>query len=97
MNTILEALKNYAANHSGAYPENLDELIASGDLQTTNLTAQFRPDDFEILTNGFADPQGGKFIVGIRSPLPRSGGASVMILGGISDQGVPHTEIMNAN
>jgi hypothetical protein len=41
------------------------------------------------------NPHGEKVILSIRLPLQRHGRASVTVLGGISDGGVPHTSILN--
>jgi len=95
MTTLLTAVKNYATNHNGQYPGSFDQLTASGDLGTSNFAGNLGLDDFEFMKDGAVDQQGNKVILRIRVPLQRLGRASVMVLGGITDDGVTHTEITN--
>ncbi len=94
MNTLMAAVKSYVTNHAGQYPESFDQLTASGDLATTNFAGNLRLDDFEFTKNGWIGPQGTKTILGLRVPMPRAGRQSVMVVGGISDDGVVHTSIL---
>src|SRR5262249_43335301 len=41
INNLLTAIKNYATNHSGQFPESFEELVASGSLSTTNFAGNF--------------------------------------------------------
>ncbi len=97
MTVLLNAIKSYATNHSGRYPESLEQLTTSGDLGTTNFAGNLGLDDFELLKDGTVDQQGEKVILGIRVPIPRPGGASVMVVGGINSNGLTHTEILNVS
>jgi hypothetical protein len=95
MTTLLNAIKNYAAKHNGQYPGSFDQLTASGDLGTSNFAGNLGLGDFEFMKDGAVDQQGNKVILRIRVPLQRPDRASVMVLGGINDDGVTHTEITN--
>jgi len=95
ISTLLAAVKSYVTNHAGQYPDNFDQLIASGDLATTNFAGHLGLDDFELMKDGWVDPSGGKTILNLRVPMPRAGRQSVMVLGGISDDGVVHTSTLN--
>lgn len=95
MNTLLTAVKSYVTNHAGQYPDGFDQLTSSGDLATTNLAGNLKLDDFELTKDGWTDPNGGKTILNLRVPMPRAGRQSVMVLGGISDDGVIHTSVLN--
>jgi hypothetical protein len=97
MTTLLTAIKNYATNHNGQYAASFDQLTASGDLGATNFTGNLGLDDFEFTKDGVVDPQGGKVILSLRVPIQQPGKPSVIVLGGISDSGVPHTIIMNVS
>ena len=93
MPPLLNALKSYAANHNGQYPSSLDQLVASGDLATTNLAGNLGLDDFQILDSEAVDQRGRKFILGIRVPIQKTGKTSVTVMGGIDDAGYPMTEV----
>jgi hypothetical protein len=97
MTTLLTAVQKYATNHNGLFPVSFDQLTASGDLGTTNFTGNLGLDDFEFTKDGVVDLQGGKVILSLRVPLQRTGKPSVVVLGGISDSGVPHTITMNVS
>jgi hypothetical protein len=97
MATLLTAVEKYAANHNGQYPASFDQLTASGDLGATNFAGNLGLDDFEFTKDGTVDPQGKKVILSLRVPLQRPGRPSVIVLGGIGDNGVTHTIIMNVN
>ena len=97
INNLLEALESYSTNHGGAYPDNLDQLNLAGDLKSLDLGGDLSLKDFEILTNPYTDPQGSKYIVGTRTPMPRPGRPSVIVYGGFDDQGRPRTEILNGD
>jgi hypothetical protein len=95
MNTMLTAIKDYATNHNGQYPESFDQLTASGIIGTSNFTGNLRLDDFAFVKDGVVDPQGNKAILSLRVPLQRPGKPSVMVLGGITDDGVTHTTMIS--
>jgi len=95
MSTLLAAIKNYVAKHNGQYPESFDQLTVSGDLGISNFAGNLKLDDFELKKDGAVDPQGNKVILSIRVPLQRAGRPSVIVLGGITDDGVTHTTTMN--
>jgi RNA polymerase sigma factor (sigma-70 family) len=97
MTTLLNAMKNYAAKHNGQYPGSFDQLIASGDLETSNLAGNLGLDDFELMKDGAVDPLGKKVMLSLRVPIQRTGKQSVIVFGGISDDGVTHTETMNVS
>jgi RNA polymerase sigma factor (sigma-70 family) len=97
MTILLNAIKKYAANHNGQYPGNFNQLTASGDLVTTNFTGNLGLDDFEFVKDGALDHQGKRFILSIRVPIQRPGGASVMVSGGINDDGTTRTETWNVS
>lgn len=95
--TLLQAIKNYATNHDGQYPGNLEQLTTAGDLAATNLAGNLGPSDFEFGQGAGVDPQGNKAILRLRVPIPKPGGGAVMVVGGISDDGVPHTSVCNVS
>jgi hypothetical protein len=95
MTMLLNAIKSYAAKHNGQYPDSLDQLTTSGDLGTNNFAGNLGLDDFELLKGGAVDLQGDKVILGIRVPIQRPGKASAMVVGGINDAGLIHTDITN--
>ena len=97
MSTLLTAVKNYATNHSGQYPGNFDQLTASGDLGASNFAGNLGLGDFELAKDGTVDRHGGKVILSLRVPIQRPGKPSVIILGGIGDDGVTHTTILSDN
>ncbi len=93
--TLLQALKDYTTNHAGQFPANLDQLTASGALGATNLPGNLGPNDFEFTPAAGADPQGSQPILRLRVPIPRPGGGTVMVVGGMTAAGVPHTAVYN--
>lgn len=93
--TLLQAIRNYATNHAGQYPVNLGQLIASGDLGATNLPGNLGSNDFEFGPAAGLDPQGNQAILRLRVPIPKPGGGTVMVVGGLSQAGVPHTATWN--
>lgn len=95
MMTLLQAIKNYAAAHNGQFPANLDQIIASRDLGSTNLAGNLRLDDFVFGQDDGTDPGGQPAILKLRTPIGKPGGGAVMIVGGIDDAGVPHTSVWN--
>ncbi len=95
MTTLLNAIKNYTANHNGLHPGSIDQLAASGELGTSNFAGNLGLDDFEYIKDGAVDPHGNKVILRIRVPLQGLGRASVMVLGAIDDGGVVQTELIN--
>jgi hypothetical protein len=97
MAALLQTIKNYATNHHGQYPPNLDRLIASGDLKATNLVGDLEFGDFEFGQGLGTDPQGNPIILRLRVPIAKPGGGAVMIVGGIDAAGVPHTSTWNVS
>ena len=93
MTTLLQAVKDYATKHDGHYPESFDQMTAAGDLKTTNFSGNLGLDDFELAKDGWMTPHGEKVILNLRVPIPKPGEQSAMILGAISDDGVPSTII----
>jgi RNA polymerase sigma factor (sigma-70 family) len=91
MNTLLDAIKNYAAKHDGQYPGSFDQLTASGDLVTSNFAGNLGLGDFEIMKDGEVDVQGNKSVLKLRVPLQRPGGRA-MVFGIITDDGLVRTE-----
>lgn len=94
ISTLLAAIKNYATNHSGQFPESFDQLTASGSLRTTNFPGNLGPDDFQFEKNAF-DWENERVVVSLRNPIPRPGWPSVSVLGEISDDGLIHTKTVN--
>ena len=97
MTLMLNAIKSYATNHDGQYPESLDQLTAAGDLETNRFAGNLGLDDFELMKDGTVDPRGDKVLLTIREPIPRAGQSSVIVDGEITDAGLTRTEIMNVN
>jgi hypothetical protein len=97
MTTLLTAIKDYATNHNGQYPVNLEQLTASGIPVTSNFTGDLKLDDFEFVKEGTVDPQGNRPILSLRVPLQRPGKQSVMVFGGITGDGVTHTTIIGVD
>ena len=97
MTTLLTAIKNYATNHNGQYPGSFDQLTVSGDLGASTFAGNLGLEDFELMKDGAVDPSGNKVILSLRVPLQSPGGASVIVLGGIGDDGVTSTYIRNVS
>jgi RNA polymerase sigma factor (sigma-70 family) len=97
MTILLKAIKNYATNHNGQYPGDFDQLTASGDLGVSDFAGNLRLADFELKNDSAVDPHDGKIILSLRVPLQRPGGDSVIVLGGINDDGVTRTIIRNVS
>ncbi len=95
MTALLQAIKTYATNHNGQYPVNLEQLVAAGDLKATKLAGNLGPSDFEFGQSLGTDPQGNQTILRLRAPIAKPGGGGVMVVGGISDAGVPYTSVWN--
>ena len=93
--TVLQAIKNYATNHNGQYPGNLDQLIASGDLGATNLAGNLKLSDFELSQRAPAAPARNQPILTLRVPIPKPEGGSITVGGGINDTGGIYTSIRN--
>jgi hypothetical protein len=97
MTTLLQAIKNYVTNHNGQYPDDLNQLTTSGDLLASNFAGNLGLNDFEFRKVGAVDVPGDKIVVGLRVPLQKPSGGAVIINGGITDAGFPHTSIMNVS
>ena len=95
MTTLLQAIKNYATNHNGQYPVNLDQLITSGVLVATNLPGNLGLGDFQFGQDAGTDPQGNQAILRLRVPIAKPGGGAVVVVGAITEAGVPHTSVWN--
>ena len=97
MTTLLTAIKNYATNHNGQYPGSFDQLTVSGDLGASTFAGNLGLEDFELMKDGAVDPNGHKVILSLRVPLQNPVGTSVIVLGGIGDDGVTSTYIRNVS
>jgi RNA polymerase sigma factor (sigma-70 family) len=97
MNTLLKAVRSYATNHNGQYPATLEQLVTSSDLTVSNFAGNLEVKDFELNTSGAVDPQGDQFLLSLRVPLQKPGGGSVLVVGRMSDGGVPSTSIWNVD
>jgi hypothetical protein len=97
MTALLQALQDFAAKHQGQYPDNLDQLIASGELGATNLAGNLGLSDFQFGQAAGTDPLGNPVVLKLRVPIPKPGGGAIMVVGGISDEGVPHTSTWNVS
>ncbi len=95
MTALLQAIKSYATNHNGQYPPALNQLVASGDLKVVNLAGNFGVSDFDFDPGLRADGQGNQTILKLRVPIAKPGGGALMVVGGISDAGVPFTSVWN--
>lgn len=96
MTAVLTALKDYAAKHNGQYPDNLQELVASGALTNATFVGNLGLDEFEFNKPGATDQLSNRNFIRARTPLQRpGGGAFVLVSGGISAEGNVHTEIRN--
>lgn len=91
--TLLQAIKNYATRHNGQYPGNLNQLITSGDLETSNFVGNLGLNDFQFGQAAGTDPQGNPAI--LRLQLPKPGGGALMIVGEFTDDGIPRTSTWN--
>jgi RNA polymerase sigma factor (sigma-70 family) len=91
LNSLLLAVRTYAADHNGQYPVNFDQLAASGDLGATNFAGNLRLDDFEYMKPGVTDPSGNPLIFRTQDQLPGPGGDLVWFYGGFSGD-TPYTE-----
>lgn len=92
---LLQAIKTFATNHNGQYPANLEQLVTAGDLKAMKLAGNLGPSDFEFSQGLGADPQGNRTILRLRVPIAKPGGGGVMVVGGITDAGVPYTSVYN--
>lgn len=95
MSTLLTAAKEYAAKHDGQFPDDFGQLTASGDLVNSNFSGGLGLSDFELLRDSGVGPHGDRVILRIRAPLQRPGKPSVVVLGSLSETGIPHTSIYN--
>ncbi len=95
MTTLLQAVKTYATNHNGEFPASLDLLVAAGDLKATNLAGNFGLSDFEFGRGRGTDSQGNQTLLRLRVPIAKPRGGGVMVVGGITDAGVPYTSVWN--
>ena len=95
LTTVLNAVKNYAANHYGQYPGSLDQLAASSELGAIPFPGNLRLGAFKLTPGGTAAPgdqPGNQITIGIQIPLKGPGGGSTMVVGGIDDAGVVFTK-----
>ncbi len=91
MMALLNAIKNYATNHQGRFPGSFDQLAAAGELKATNFAGNLGMNDFELGQDGAVDPYGRKVILRLRVPIQKPGGGAVMVVGRITEEGVPST------
>ncbi|HYG35144.1 MAG TPA: sigma-70 family RNA polymerase sigma factor [Clostridia bacterium] len=97
MGTLLRAVMNYATNHNGQYPVNLEQLANSGALQTSNFAGNLSLADFECGKAGAVDRQGNQVLLRLRAPIQKPGGGSLIVVGSIGTDGVPHTTSWNVS
>ncbi|HWH69961.1 MAG TPA: hypothetical protein VNT26_11275 [Candidatus Sulfotelmatobacter sp.] len=97
MGTLLQAVMKYATNHNGQFPGDLEQLAASGALQASNFAGNLGVNDFESGKSGAVDPQGNRVLLRLRAPIQKPAGGSLMIVGSISEDGVPHTTCWNVS
>jgi len=90
---LLDAFKKYAAANNGQYPENLDQLIASGQFAISNFTGNLGPNDFEIPPPGTTNWHGQTILLELRTPIPHPGSQSAAVMGVIDSDGHISTEI----
>lgn len=95
--TLLQAIKKYATNHNGQFPDSLDHLIASGDFGATNLAGNLKSSDFIFGQDAGTDPQGKPVLLRLRVLLAKPGGGAVIVVGGLNDAGVPYTSTWNVS
>jgi RNA polymerase sigma factor (sigma-70 family) len=95
VSTLLTAIKSYATNHNGQFPESFEQLAVSGELKTNNFAGNLGLEDFVLVNNGngWVDSRGNKVLLYNRVPIPRPGKQATGISGGISKDGIYHTEI----
>jgi hypothetical protein len=84
-NVILNAIKNYAGNHSGQIPRDFDDLVASGDIGTTNFAGNLGLGDFELMKSGAVDEEGRSIVFRNRIPVPKPGEDPVWVYGTLGD------------
>ena len=85
MTTLLAAAQKYATNNGGQNPVNIGQLIASGELKTTNFVGNLGLGDFEFAEAGATNWRGDKIIFLLRNPLKVPGKPSVTMQGCIND------------
>jgi hypothetical protein len=95
MTTVLGAIKNYTANHNGQYPENLQELVASGVLSGANFAGNLKLEDFDFYKPDSKEQLGNNNILRARTMIQHPGGVFMTVSGGIDESGTVHTEIRN--
>lgn len=93
---LLNAIKSYAANHDGQYPGNMEQLTANRDIGTTNFVGSLGFDDFKFIKDGAVDQKGNKAILSIQVPIQGSENTSLIVVGGINEDGHTYTEIRNS-
>lgn len=64
-------------------------------IRPCSLAGCMRLGDFEIVKDGTADPYGGKAVLELRVPIQQPGGRRATVLGGITDDGLVHTSVVN--
>jgi RNA polymerase sigma factor (sigma-70 family) len=94
---LLDAIRKYAAENSGQYPEKFEQLVVSGDLKITNFVGNLGLNDFELAEAGSTNFQGKKIVLRLRTPIRNSdpGEQSIMLEGGINPDGTTFMEISN--
>jgi RNA polymerase sigma factor (sigma-70 family) len=91
--SLLDAIRKYAAENGGQYPERLEQLAVSGDLKVTNFVGNLGLNDFELAEAGSTNFRGKKIMLRLRTPIRNPGEQSVMLEGGIDHDGTTFTEI----
>jgi len=94
---LLDAIRKYAAENSGQYPEKFEQLVVSGDLKITNFVGNLGLNDFELAEASSTNFQGKKIVLRLRTPIRNSdpGEQSIMLEGGINPDGTTFMEISN--
>jgi hypothetical protein len=95
VHAILAALKDYAAKHNGQYPENLQELVASGVLPSTRFAGDLGLEDFEFHKPDPKEPSQNQNMVRALNAIQRPGGTLLIVSGGIDEAGNVRSEVRN--
>ena len=89
---LLDAIRKYAAENGGQYPEKFEQLVSSGNLKITNFVGNLGLNDFELAESGSTNFQGKKIVLRLRTPIRNPGEQSIMLDGGINPDGTTFTE-----
>jgi hypothetical protein len=95
VHAILGALKNYAAQHNEQYPDNLQELVASGLLPSTRFAGDLGLEDFEFHKPDPKEPSQNQNMLRALNAIQRPGGTLLIVSGGIDEAGNVRSEVRN--